>query len=87
MLVVSFFMVLSAGAQEFVAPSRSSVSFTDSITTFTYKISDNSYKVYKSKNLSFYIWKTSKKTNKLYKYYLPKDIQEEMKKKYNEKKK
>lgn len=40
----------------------------------------NQYLIYKSKNGKFYVIKTSKKTNKEYKYYLPKEVQEALKK-------
>lgn len=40
----------------------------------------NQYLIYKSKNGKFYVIKTSKKTNKEYKYYLPKEVQETLKK-------
>ena len=33
---------------------------------------------------AFYIWKVSKKTNKKYKYYLPKDVQKQMGREYKE---
>lgn len=36
--------------------------------------------IYQSKNNSFYIMKTSKKTGKEYKYYLPKELQESLRK-------
>jgi hypothetical protein len=50
-------------------------------TKFSYEDSKGqSYPVYKSKRGSFYVVKTSKKTGKEYKYYLPKEIQEEIKK-------
>lgn len=76
-------LTLSLSAQEFVAPSKSSTVFTDTTTTFTYKMSDKTYKVYKSKNGAFYVWKISKKTSKPYKMYLPKEIQIKMGRKYS----
>lgn len=69
-------------AQEFVAPAKGRVAFTDTTTTFTYKMPERTYKVFKTKNDAFYIWKTSKKTGKQYKYYLPKEIQIQMGRKY-----
>lgn len=79
-------MSLAISAQEFSAPNKrsSKIAFTDTITTFTYKMSDNTYKVYTSKSGAFYIWKTSKKTGKLYKMYLPKEVQKQMGRKYDE---
>lgn len=38
------------------------------------------YPIYKSSKGSFYILRVSKKTGKEYKYYLPKEVQEELKK-------
>lgn len=50
-------------------------------TSYQYEDSKgNKYPIYKSKRGSFYVVKTSKKTGKEYKYYLPKEIQEEIKK-------
>jgi hypothetical protein len=85
LLVLVFSISILAGAQEFVAPTKQkSVEYTDTTTTYTYKIEDNSFNVYKSKSGAFYIWKTSKKTGKQYKYYLPKEIQKQMGRKYND---
>ena len=84
MLILSSCMAISAGAQEFVAPSRSSVAFTDTTTTYTYKMTDKTYKVFNSKSGAFYIWKISKKTNKLYKMYLPKEVQIKMGRQYKD---
>ena len=84
MLVLSLCMAISAGAQEFVAPTRSSVVFTDTLTTYTYKKTNKTYVVYKSKSNAYYIWKLSKRTNKLYKMYLPKEVQIKMGRQYND---
>ena len=43
----------------------------------------NKYPIYITKKGACYIIKTSKKTGKEYKYYLPKDIQETIKKELN----
>ena len=74
-------VVLTANAQTFKA-STAKV-YTDTTTTFTYQMPDKVYKVYKSKSGAFYIWKVSKKTGRLYKMYLPKEIQIQMGRKYN----
>lgn len=84
MLVLSLYMAIPVNAQEFVAPSHSSVAFTDTTTTYTYKMTDKTYKVFKSKTGAFYIWKMSKKTNKPYKMYLPKEIQIKMGRQYKD---
>ena len=70
---------LIGNAQAFKAPHKA---FTDTTTTFTYEVDNSVYKVYKSKNGAFYIWKKSKKTGKLYKMYLPKEIQIQMGRRY-----
>ena len=69
---------MTVGAKDYVPTKRQSVVNTDSTTTDTYTISSIKYPVFKSKSGAFYIWKTSKKTGKKYKYYLPKDIQIQM---------
>lgn len=82
LLVMVLGVSLQAGAQQFVAPTKYSTSNVDSTTTYTYKMSDNIYKVYKSRTGAYYVWKTSKKTNKKYRMYLPKEIQIKMGRKY-----
>lgn len=69
---------ITVGAKDYVPTKRQSVVNADSTTTDTYTISSIKYPVFKSKSGAFYIWKTSKKTGKKYKYYLPKDIQIQM---------
>lgn len=71
-------------AKDYTAPTKQSVEFTDSTTNDTYTIKTDKYNVYKSKTGAFYIWKTSKKTGKKYKYYLPKEIQKQMGREYKE---
>ncbi len=75
-------LTISVSAKDYTAPTRTSVEYTDSTTTDTYTIKNEKYNVYKSKSGAFYIWKTSKKTGKKYKYYLPKDIQKQMGREY-----
>ena len=82
LLVMVLGLSLQVSAQQFVAPTRHSASNVDSTTTYTYKMSDNIYKVYKSRTEAYYVWKTSKKTNKKYRMYLPKEIQIKMGRKY-----
>ena len=74
-------VVLTINAQTFKAPTTKV--YTDTTTNFTYQMPDKVYKVYKSKNGAFYIWKVSKKTGRLYKMYLPKEIQIQMGRRYN----
>lgn len=82
LLVMVLGVSLQVSAQQFVAPTRHSASNVDSTTTYTYKMSDNIYKVYKSRTGAYYVWKTSKKTNKKYRMYLPKEIQIKIGRKY-----
>lgn len=86
-LLIGFIILLlkaNLSAKDYVAPTKLSVEYTDSTTIDTYTINNNKYNVYKSKSGAFYIWKTSKKTGKKYKYYLPKEIQKEMGREYKE---
>lgn len=71
-------------AENFKAPTRNTNKeiFTDTTTTHTYEIKEVKYDVYKTKRGAYYIWKTSKKSGKMYKYYLPKEIQIAMGRKY-----
>lgn len=82
LLVMVLGLSLQVSAQQFVAPTRHSTSNVDSTTTYTYKMSDNIYRVYKSRTGAYYVWKISKKTNKKYRMYLPKEIQIKMGRKY-----
>lgn len=81
---MSLFVALSVGAKDYVAPTKQVKVFTDTTTNDTYTINNEKYNVFKTKTGAFYIWKTSKKTNKKYKYYLPKDIQKQMGREYKE---
>lgn len=74
---------VSAYAENFKAPSKQKVEWTDSTTTHTYEISNVKHDIFKSRNGSFYIWKISKRTGKKYKYYLPKEIQIKLGRKYD----
>ena len=78
LLIMVVLLSLSVGAKDYTAPTkeRSSVAYTDTITGDTY--------VFKTKSDARYIWKTSKKTNKKYKYYLPKEVQIQMGRQYND---
>ena len=69
----------SAKGENFKAPTKQTVVFTDTTTNHTYQIKNKIYSVYKSKNGKFYIWRTSK-NNKKYKQYLPKEVQAKIKK-------
>lgn len=74
---------MSAQAQVFHAPSSKRAVFTDTTTTFKYVPSDGKqYSVFRSRSGAMYIWKLSKKSGKMYKYYLPKEVQIKMGRKY-----
>lgn len=75
---------ISAYSQTFSAPKKQKVQYTDTTTTYKYDASDKVYDVFKSKSGAFYIWKVNKKTGKMYKCYLPKEVQKEMGRKYEE---
>lgn len=82
LLLVGLSITLSA--KDYIAAKKQITVFADTTTTDTYTIDNNKYDVFKSKTGAFYIWKVSKKTNKKYKYYLPKDVQKEMGRVYKE---
>lgn len=76
-LLITFISIsISANAENIKAETKQCVEFTDTTTNHTYEIKDVKYPIFVSKNGRYYIWKISSKTNKLYKYYLPKAIQE-----------
>lgn len=81
--LMALFAYVGAHGENFKAPSKTKVEFKDTATNHTYEIQDIKYPVFKSKSGAFYIWKTSKKTGKKYRMYLPKDIQEKMGRKYD----
>lgn len=81
LLVMALSVSLPSLSQNFVASDKTTT-YTDTTTTYTYQIKDKKYPVYKSKKGAFYIYKTSK-SGKVYKYYLPKDIQIKMGRVYN----
>lgn len=83
-MILSLFVAISVGAKDYVAPTKQVEVFKDTTTNDTYTINKEKYNVFKTKTGAFYIWKTSKKTNKKYKYYLPKDIQKQMGREYKE---
>lgn len=75
---------LVANAQMFEAPKKSQTIFTDTTTTFTYKTNKGEVcKVFKTKKGAFYYYSAKNKTNTLRKYYVPKEIQIKMGRKYD----
>lgn len=83
LLVLSISVV--ASADNFTTSTTEKSVYTDTTTTHTYEIKNVKYDIFKSKSGAYYIWKTSSKTNKKYKYYLPKEIQIKLGRKYNDK--
>lgn len=62
---------------------KQNVEKVDSTTKYTWEDNQgNTLKVYKTKT-SFYIWRKSKKTGRMYRMYLPKEVQEIMRAEYN----
>ena len=83
-LILLIRLAVFVSAKDYKAPTKQSVEYTDSTTTDTYTIKNEKHNVYKTKKGAFYIWKTSKKTGKKYKYYLPKEVQKQMGRIYEE---
>lgn len=84
-LFTMLLLVLSisiASADNFKAQTTEKSVYTDTTTTHTYEIKNVKYDIFKSKSGAYYIWKTSTKTNKKYKYYLPKEVQTKLGRKY-----
>lgn len=52
-------------------------------TSYTYTIKGKTYEVYQGAKGSYYIIRTSAKTGKDYRYYLPKDVQQMLKEQNN----
>ena len=74
---------MACHAQMFEAPKKAQTVFTDTTTTFTYKTNKGEVcKVFVSRRGSYYYYSAKNKTNTLRKYYVPKDIQIKMGRKY-----
>lgn len=74
---------MACHAQMFEAPKKAQTVFTDTTTTFTYKTNKGEIcKVFVSKRGSYYYY-TKNKKGELRKYYVPKDIQIKMGRKYD----
>lgn len=74
---------LVANAQMFEAPKKAQTVFTDTTTTFTYKTNKGEVcKVFVSRRGSYYYYSKNKK-GELRKYYVPKEIQIKMGRKYD----
>lgn len=74
---------MACHAQMFEAPKKAKTEWKDSTTTFTYKTSKGEVcKVFKTSRGSYYYYSKNKK-GELRKYYVPKDIQIKMGRKYD----
>lgn len=74
MIAIFLICTTAISAQTYHAPKKVKP-IADTTTTFKYEVNDSIYNIYKSKNDTYYIWRKSKK-GKIYKYYLPKEVQE-----------
>lgn len=83
MTLIAFMAIsIACNAQMFEAPKKAQTVFTDTTTTFTYKTNKGEVcKVFVSKRGSYYYYAKNKK-GELKKYYVPKDIQIKMGRKY-----
>lgn len=73
-----FIGACSPESKTFYAPTKEKVEFTDSTTAHEYVIQDDKYPIFKTKKGRYYIWRMSKESGKLYKYYIPKEIQSQI---------
>lgn len=81
--IIALFMCITANAQQFEAPAKKvKTEWKDSTTSFTYKTNKGEVcKVFVSRRGSYYYY-TKNKKGELRKYYVPKDIQIKMGRKY-----
>ncbi|MEE3344785.1 MAG: hypothetical protein VZS44_11875 [Bacilli bacterium] len=84
MILIAFMAInIACNAQMFEAPKKAKTEWKDSITTFTYKTNKGEVcKVFVSRRGSYYYY-TKNKKGELRKYYIPKDIQIKMGRKYD----
>ena len=85
MTILAFIAIsIACNAQLFEAPKKAKTEWKDSTTTFTYKTNKGEIcKVFKTKKGAYYYYSAKNKTNTLRKYYVPKDIQIKMGRKYD----
>lgn len=85
MTLIAFIAIsIACNAQLFEAPKKAKTEWKDSTTTFTYKTNKGEVcKVFVSRRGSYYYYSAKNKTNTLRKYYVPKDIQIKMGRKYD----
>jgi hypothetical protein len=85
MTILAFIAIsIACNAQMFEAPKKAKTEWKDSTTSFTYKTNKGEVcKVFVSRRGSYYYYSAKNKTNTLRKYYVPKDIQIKMGRKYD----
>lgn len=85
MTIITFMAIsIACNAQLFEAPKKAKTEWKDSTTSFTYKTNKGEVcKVFVSRRGSYYYYSAKNKTNTLRKYYVPKDIQIKMGRKYD----
>jgi hypothetical protein len=84
MTLIAFIAIsIACNAQLFEAPKKAKTEWKDSTTTFTYKTNKGEIaKVFISRRGSYYYYSKNKK-GELHKYYVPKEIQIKMGRKYD----
>lgn len=85
MTILAFIAIsIACNAQMFEAPKKAKTEWKDSTTSFTYKTNKGEVcKVFVSRRGSYYYYSAKNKTNTLRKYYVPKEIQIKMGRKYD----
>lgn len=90
--IISLLIMLTLSMSSFAEVKREGNNFkveqtskaSDTQTKYTWEDKEgNKYPIFITKKGACYVLRTSKKTGKEYKYYLPKDIQETIKKELN----
>ncbi len=90
--IISLLIMLTLSMSSFAEVKREGNNFkveqtskaSDTKTKYTWEDKEgNKYPIFITKKGACYVLRTSKKTGKEYKYYLPKDIQETIKKELN----
>ena len=85
-IIIAIALLLTIGAQaqtrhqingnNIVAVSQAKAKKEAQKTSYTYTIKGKTYEVFQGAKGSYYIIRTSAKTGKQYRYYLPKDVQQ-----------
>lgn len=87
-LILMLLFSVGVSAQDYVQEGTTFISTSNKQksepipTRYTWKSGDKVYTIYLTQKGKAFIWKTSKKTGKQYKYYLPNEISEKLKREY-----